>query len=463
LGVEVCDDHFTDACGTCNETCTGPGTGFVCGDGQRCAEFEPCDDGPGEGEGKCLDDCSAMQICGDGVLNGDEICDDGNLYPFDACAGCRYTLLVTTKTWALDAAGGENLGDQVAVSVDTLVGAAPLDRGFDTTSGSAYVFDRNQGGAGLWGQVKRVLPSGTAGGDGIGGYSVSADDATAVIGVQFYGLSGAVYVLGRDQGGVNKWGEVKRVLPSTGVSCLGSSVSVLGDVLVAGAALDGTMLVFGRNQGGLDNWGQIIQLTPSDGEDGDRFGEAVSFDGESVAAGGYGVAYVFARNQGGPDNWGEVAKLLPQDTVQTGFGNTIAVSGDVVVVGAWDDDVNGFNAGAAYVFARDQGGANNWGQVTKLLPSDGAASFNFGRSVAMSGDKLAVGSPGALAVYLFGRNQGGEDNWGQVAKAISLDSEAGDAFGYAVSMSGSTVAVGAPKCHVQGFETGALYVFEFPP
>lgn len=42
---EVCDDGFTDACGSCNATCSGTGSGSTCGDGTTCPETELCDDG----------------------------------------------------------------------------------------------------------------------------------------------------------------------------------------------------------------------------------------------------------------------------------------------------------------------------------------------------------------------------------------------------------------------------------
>ena len=67
-----------------------------------------------------------------------------------------------------------------------------------------------------------------------------------------------------------------------------------------------------------------------------------------------GAAYVFQRDQGGADNWGEVTKLTASDA-QAGdqFGHGVAVSGDTAVVGANFEDAGGSNAGAAYVFGRD--------------------------------------------------------------------------------------------------------------
>ena len=59
------------------------------------------------------------------------------------------------------------------------------------------------------------------------------------------------------------------------------------------------------------------------------------------------------------------------------------MSGDKAIVGAPEE--GGIVAGAAYIFERDEGGSDNWGEVTKLTASDGAADDFFGETVAISG------------------------------------------------------------------------------
>ena len=119
----------------------------------------------------------------------------------------------------------------------------------------------------------------------------------------------------------------------------------------------------------------------------------------------------------------EVAKITASDGApEDGFGYSVAVSGDTLVVGAQLADIDGKSAqGAAYVFYRNQGGANRWGQVKKLTASDGAEGDRFGWSVAISGDTIAIGAFNADvgicedppncydqgAAYIFYRNQGG--------------------------------------------------------
>ena len=89
---ETCDDGFRDACGACNATCSGPGTGSVCGDGFRCPETEVCDDGGTNDCGPCNATCTAPgtgSTCSDDVVCPDtEACDDGGT---SDCGPCNAT------------------------------------------------------------------------------------------------------------------------------------------------------------------------------------------------------------------------------------------------------------------------------------------------------------------------------------------------------------------------------------
>jgi hypothetical protein len=142
------------------------------------------------------------------------------------------------------------------------------------------------------------------------------------------------------------------------------------------------------------------------------------------------------------------AKLTASDgAADDGFGYAVAISGDTVVVGAHGDDDNGDDSGSAYIFERNQGGTDNWGQVAKLTATDGATYDRFGGAVAISGDTVVVGAHqngvGSGSAYVFKRNQGGADNWDQTAKLTATDGAGGDLFGHAVAISGDTVVVGA--------------------
>jgi len=392
------------------------------------------------------------------------------------------------KLTASDAAGDDEFGWSVASSGDTAVVGAYLDGDAGSASGSAYVFERNRDGTDAWGQVAKLTALDAASNDNFG-YAVAISGDTVVVGAYLDddggGGSGSAYVFERNQGGADAWGQVAKLTASdaAGGDQFGNAVTISDDTVVVGAYLDddgggssGSAYVFERNQGGADAWGQVAKLTASDAAGGDWFGQAVAISDDTVVVGAMldndggsasGSAYIFERNQGGADAWGQVAKLTASDAAAfDNFGNTVAVSGDTVVVGANGDDDGGDASGSAYIFERNQGGADAWGQVAKLIASDAAADDQFGRSVAISVDTIAVGarwdddngSASGLA-YIFERNQGGADAWGQVAKLIASDAAAGDEFGTAVAISGDTIVAGARWDDDAGNASGSAYTF----
>jgi len=378
------------------------------------------------------------------------------------------------KTTASDGAVNDQFGGSVAISGDTLVVGADRD---DTYKGAAYILVRNWGGADQWGLVKKLTAS-----DGVA-YDYFSDSAVAISGdtvvVGAYGADisgslqqGAAYVFARNQGGADQWGQVKKLTASDGADgdVFGDAVAISGDTVVVGAwgadSWKGAAYVFARNQDGANVWGQVQKLTASVGATYDHFGDGVAISGDTVVVGAYGddsgkgAVYVFARNQGGADQWGQVKKFTASDgAANDHFGNAVAISGDTAVVGVDGDDSD---RGAAYVFARNQGGSpDNWGQVRKLAASDSAANDHFGNAVAISGDTAVVGAYGddswKGAAYVFARNQSGADQWGQVQKLTAADGAADDIFGIAVAMSGDTVVVGADG---DDSDRGATYVYQ---
>jgi hypothetical protein len=214
-----------------------------------------------------------------------------------------------------------------------------------------------------------------------------------------------------------------------------------------------------------------VKLLASDGAAGDYFGFAVAISGDYAIAGAYydddkgsgsGSAYIFYRNQGGPNNWGQQAKLLASDGAPVDhFGHTVSISGNYAIVGSIFDDDNGNNSGSAYIFYRNEGGPNNWGEQAKLTASDGASVDRFGESVSISGDNAIVGAPYkdsyTGSAYMFKRNG---KNWIQVEKLIASDAEAADFFSCSVFMNAHYAIVGANGNNDYGYNSGSAYVFE---
>ena len=101
---------------------------------------------------------------------------------------------------------------------------------------------------------------------------------------------------------------------------------------------------------------------------------------------------MYKRQTNDGASWTQTAKLVASDAAEEDyFGISVAISGDLVVVGARGNDDAGSASGSAYVFRTTNGGAS-WTQSAKLVASDAAKSDFFGDSVAVSGDLVVVGA-----------------------------------------------------------------------
>ena len=292
------------------------------------------------------------------------------------------------KLTASDGASGDWFGRSVSISGDYAVIGALFDDDNGFESGSAYVFERDE--FGNWSETQKLTAFDGAEGDWFG-RSVSISGDYAVIGAPRYdddngSNSGSAYVFERD--GAGNWSERAKLTASDGAASdyFGSSVSISGDYAVIGAPQDddngyssGSAYIFERD--GLGHWNEVQKLTASDGAEGDWFGNSVSISGDYAVVGAYhdddngfesGSAYVFERDEFG--NWSETGKLTACDGAEGDwFGRSVSISGDYAVIGARYYDDNGSNSGSAYVFERD--GAGNWSEVQKLTASDGRAGY----------------------------------------------------------------------------------------
>ena len=251
----------------------------------------------------------------------------------------------------------------------------------------------------------------------------------------------------------------------------GYALSANGDVCVVGAPGDddngpdsGCVYVFRYSDLA---WHEEDKLTAPDGAGGDRFGLSVSVSGDVCVAGTYGdgdqgAAYVFRYNG---SEWVFEQKLTsPAGSVADRFGWSVSVSGDFCIVGARWDDENGAGSGAAYVFKYN---GSSWLNDDKLTASDGANDDLFGFSVFTNGDTCIVGAPyadGAAAesggAYVFGDSGEG---WIQEAKLIVPDGHQDDWFGVSVCISGDLCVAGASGDDQEGENAGSAYLFRFDP
>ena len=313
------------------------------------------------------------------------------------------------------------------------------------------------------------------------GEHVAIDGDVALIGakrVNVSGIAGAVYVYRHDG---NTWTYETTLMASDAAPGdeFSQSVSVSGDVAVIGALRDddacpgdpdcnsGSAYVF-RFDG--SHWIEEAKLTAYDGAADDGFGVAVSVSGDVIIVGayqdgntgpsafdGHGAAYIYRYNSA-DGTWANEQKIIPSDAaVSDLFGFGVAIDGDTALISKHGDDTRGGNAGAVYVYGFD---GETWDQEQKLFGSDTATSDQFGKYLAMEGDRAIFGAMfdadagrASGSAYVFSR---GADGWEQEAKLRAADAAAGDSFGISVDVSGDVAVVGA-----YGDDTyaGSGYVF----
>ncbi len=445
---------------------------------------------------------SSIALSGDtlavGALWEDGAVTDGDVDQSSDSAprsGAVYVFVRSDGVWsqqaylkASNADAHDQFGVSVALSGDTLVVGAWLedsaakgvngDQTSNTSSGSGAVYVFTRSGE-AWSQQAYVKASNTGAHD-------------------FFGCSVA---LSGDTLAVGAYGED------------GCGTGVNGDQNLNGCGHVGAAYVFTRS--GVE-WTQQAYLKASNLHAAARFGASVALSGDTLAvsapgdsSGATGVnaeqfsnsalesgaVYVFTRSVG---TWSQQAYVKASNTDEDDwFGSSVALSGDTLVVGAPGEDsaatgVNGDqgncvpvaltgdtravvapgeastainvnvdpisdctpNVGAVYVFTRS---GCVWSQEAYLKASN--ESSQFGCSVALSGDALAVGAVGERstamgvngdqnatgaslsgAVYQFTRNG---DVWSQQVYLKASNTDANDRFGSSVSLSGDTLAVGA--------------------
>jgi len=250
-----------------------------------------------------------------------------------------------------------------------------------------------------------IVPAEVVDGDQFGA-SVAMDAETLLVGAPGSdAAAGAAYVF--EQLG-ETWVEKARLTASEAQAndTFGDAVSVDGDLLVIGSPqLDtdrsGAIYVFARTGG---TWSEQARLVPSDTTGIRQFGESVSIDGNVIVVGAEtvpddrGATFVF-RYDG--RRWNEEARLnvdipdppIPEvRTFLRGFGASVGVHGDTIVVGAPRFANSRFTVGAIFVFEYDQGA---WNATAGFADGQGA----FGSSVAIDQDSIVAIASNSATFY----------------------------------------------------------------
>jgi hypothetical protein len=163
-----------------------------------------------------------------------------------------------------------------------------------------------------------------------------------------------------------------------------------------------------------------------------------------------GSAYVYHWTGSSYDEY----KLTPSNGEPGGcFGASVAISGEIIVVGASETSNNGENTGSVYIYSQND---NNFDEYI-IEASDGNVSDYFGYSVAISDNTIVVGAPGSDetgGVYIYEWNDGSSYN---EYKITAPDLEVEDCFGYSLAISDDTIVVGSPNTD----QTGAIYIYKW--
>lgn len=231
----------------------------------------------------------------------------------------------------------------------------------------------------------------------------------------------------------------------------------------------GSAYVFAKTE---NNWIFSQKLTAPDGAAGDVFGISSAISGDTILIGAdlndekannAGAAYVYVKRG---KQWELQSKLMASDAGDTDiFGVRVALDGNTALISARrdDDEIVGKDSGSAYLFRRK---GHDWYQEAKLTGPTQQADDRFGRSVALSGDTALIGAmhkdytgQNAGAAYLYKRNDG---NWNLVKTLTASDSNDGDQLGWSVALSQNHAIVSAAKHAVKDNDAGAVYVFNLP-
>lgn len=361
-----------------------------------------------------------------------------------------------------------------------------------------------------WNEQAKIVASDRQADDIFGSYNgASIYGDYAVVGAERADLpgktnAGAAYVYKRDAN--CNWIQIQKLtadIPEA-YDYFGFSVAIYDDFMVIGARNDdrdasnsnplnnaGSAYIF-QNIGGT--WTQTQKISAADREVGAAFGHDVDITARRIIVGAWGddqdlvnpyiinsgAAYIFEYNG---FNWTQTQKLVASDRGQHDwFGGTVAISGNYAVVGAHleDHDATGGatlnNSGSAYVFENPGTG---WTQVNKLVSTDRGANEFFGCSVDIDGNFVIVGaysdhqdenggSPlvAAGSAFIFKRDNG-TGTWPVDDKIDASDRATADRFGYAVSISKGTAAVGAwfeahdPNGGNTQNYAGSAYIYEY--
>lgn len=396
--------------------------------------------------------------------------------------------LQTTAPWgqqkalASDGSAFAWFGSGVAVSGSSaLVSARNARVDGRPNQGAVYAFSRTAQGS--WRQVQKLVGRNSAAGDQFGATLamrggiafVTAPNAT--VGSNIW--QGRVHVFLRAAGD-RGWSEAQTLTASDGLAfdTFGTAVEFTDEYAFVGAGgannTQGNvkprkLYVFRRTSRTGDHWQQVQVIdNPEPADVNSSFAASLAASGDRVFVGarsatvganiGQGIIYPYRLHDG---VWSPDGKISdPTGKVRDNFGASIALQGDVLLVGA-PGAVSGDNQGTVYRYDFKNG---LWQLGQKFAPNTGESPSLFGAVLGMSGDFALVGAYAENgyrgAAYLFRRKAGA---YTQLQKLTASDASPNDVFGHYVALDGTTALVGAyPKKNGSNVQEGAAYFYSGP-
>jgi fibronectin type 3 domain-containing protein len=390
---------------------------------------------------------------------------------------------VSIKLKAGDADPGDFFGMASSIDGPRAIVGVRYDDDRGTSAGAAYIFSENATGS--WSQEAQVYNAGAAANQGFGAAVAITGDRVLIGAPGETSFRGSATFMVRDANGA--WVSEGKKLASNGLASdqFGYAVALEGDRAIVGAPFtdsivsnSGTAYIFQRTGG---TWNERAAFKSGDPGNFDSFGSSVAISGNRVVVGApaddnlvpnAGAAYVFTLNTDASGNITGVtqqAKLTAEaDALDgVGFGASVGISGDLVVVGIEEDLENciGRDPQAAYVFAFDEG-SGTWSREARLTATDGVECDLFGDPVAISGQRILVGTGGGVfqlpsppyslsegGAYIFDRDADG--TWSEKGKLLASD---GAQIGGGVAISGDRLMVGAPLATGESSNEGSAYI-----
>lgn len=400
----------------------------------------------------------------------------GVVYVYDLSAEAVSAPLFTLENPT--PAAHDQFGHSVAVDGEQIVVGAWMDDSTAANSGSAYVYNIASAQPTV---PLLVVPNPTPADDDNFGISVAISGSRFAVAAYRDDTgqtdAGRLYVFDLQSPAADiPLHSLGRTTPAKN-DCLGNALAMAGNLVAVGAecansgskANAGTVVVFDLS---LPNPAvpRLSLNAPVTHKD-DYFGTSVALSGNRMVVGCYrddgaaenaGTAFVYDLAGGTPATpLASPDKPLP--AVADYFGNAVGISGNTVIVAACHDDKGDLESGATYVYSLTAPTPD-----TSLLALDSpvAGSLDrFGTAVAVDGNLMAIGSPGAdSGASAAGRvslhDLSASKPTAVLASLEDPNPDMDENFGAAVAVSGTIVAVGGPGDDDGANDTGSVYVYD---